>query len=187
MPRRFLQFLLLLVPLLLGGCGVPAPPPGSAASASFVTSPCDGRPDSEIFREPTETGHGVNQGLVDLLHGLGHLLLLLWWLFAAGLLGVVVAVLRNRGAVWPVMGAPFLLVAWVAWSPLQTLRQQLADLQHFQEQCRSYDPPTQAFLTYKQHRWDDATPYLLMVAGIALLYVPAVLTVIRAQRNRRVK
>jgi hypothetical protein len=181
MRYRFLLFLLLLAPLLWVSCNAPTPPPGPAA-ASFVTDPCDGRPDGDIFREPSETGHGVDQDLVDLVHGLGHLLLLLWWLFAAGLLGVAVAVLRRSAAVWPVLAVPFLLVAGVAWSPLQALRQQLADLQQFQEKCRYYDPPSRAFLTYKQHRWDDATPYLLMVAGITLLYVPAVLTVIRAQK-----
>ena len=145
--------------------------------------PCDQRPDAQIFREPLETSHGVDQTLVDILHALGHLLLFGWWLFAAGLLAFIVRAARRSKLVWVLLGLPLVLVLWVALPPLQELHQRLADLQAFYLQCRATEPPSHALLDYKQRQWEHASPYILMLLATALLYGWAISHLIRFQRN----
>ncbi|MBH8569469.1 hypothetical protein KB206_11285 [Microvirga sp. STS02] len=183
LSRLLLSLVLLFLSLPAATYFVQAQDGSSEAPNPWITQPCDDRPDEEIFRKPTETGHGVDQGLVDLIHGFGNLLLLLWWLFAAGLLRLVIALFRKTVAVWVVIWLPFLLVGWVALAPLQELRQKLRWVEEFQAQCRAYDPPSRALLAYKQRKWNEAFPYISMVVAMTMLYVPAIGHVVKYQKQ----
>lgn len=142
--------------------------------------------DEDIFREPSRTSKGVNQTLVDLLDGIGYLLLLVWWLFAAGLLRLIIKWLKNSFVVWVVMWVPLCLVALVAYSPLQEYRQLAHDLDVFQRECRPFQARSAALQMYDMRRFGDALPYIGMLLGIMLLYIPAIKRVVTSQRNQRV-
>lgn len=145
--------------------------------------PCAAK-DEDIFREPSRTGHKVSQGLVDLLDTIGYWLLCMGWLFAAGLLYLIIKWLKTSFVVWIFLWLPLCLVALVAYSPLQAYRARLQDLAVFQRECRPFQPPSAAFRQYQMRRLGDALPYLGMLMAITLLYIPAINRVVKAQRNK---
>lgn len=142
--------------------------------------------DEDIFRERLRTSKGVDQTLVDIIDGIGYLLLLVWWLFAAGLLRLIIKWLKKSFVVWVVMWLPLCLVVLVAYSPLQEYRQLSHDLEVFQRECRPFQARSAALQAYDMRRFGDSLPYIGMLLGIALLYVPAIKQVVTSQRNQRI-
>lgn len=143
--------------------------------------------DEDIFREPSRTGHGVDQTLVDILDGIGYFLMLLGWLFAAGLLRLIIRLLRKRFAVWIVMWLPLCLIALVAYAPLQKYWQLIHELEAFQRECRPFQSPSAAFQAFQARILGDVLPYISMLLGIMFLYIPAIRHVIRFQGNKDVE
>lgn len=195
MPAHFSRFIiLLLVPLLCCSLFIQAqnwedPPQRTPWEEELPPTPspfpCASN-DEDIFREPLRTSKGVNQTLVDLLDGIGYLLLLVWWLFAAGLLRLIIKWLKNSVVVWVVMWLPLCLVALVAYSPLQAYRQLAHDLEVFQRECRPFQARSAALQAYDMRRFGDALPYLGMLLGITFLYIPAIKQVVTSQRNQSI-
>lgn len=147
--------------------------------------PCSAN-DEDIFQEPLRTSKGVDQTLVDIFDGIGYLLLLVWWLFAVGLLRLTIKLLKKSFVVWVLMWVPLFLVGLVAYSPIQKYRRLSHELEVFQRECRPFQPRSAALQAYDMRRFGDALPYIGMLVGVALFYIPAINQVVTSQRSQRI-
>ena len=172
MLRRIVKFgSLLLAYLLLGAHRI---------QAQQSPNLCDNPP---IYREYS-TNSRAPSWVEPTIHFLGNLLLVGWWLLAAGLVVVLVRLFRRSLAAWVLMWLPLPMVLWVALPPLQVLHQRLEELQRFLEQCGEYIGPDRNFDYYKQRQWEHASPYILMLAATASLYVGASIYLVKFRRSR---
>ena len=144
--------------------------------------PCDNPP---TYQEPS-TNSRLPSWVEPTIHFLGNLLLVGWWLLAAGLVVVLVRLFRRSLAAWVLMWLPLPMVLLVALPPLQVLHQRLEELQHFLELCGEYIGPNRNFDYYKRRHWEDASPYIAMLAAMALLYVGASIYLIKFRRGQPV-